>query len=128
MEILTSNGITVSVITQYLPTHSNPRERKFIFGYQIRIENGTAQTVQLLHRYWHIWDADNTVKEVDGEGVVGVQPILAPGESYAYTSFCNLACEIGKMRGKYLMIQLDTKNTFEVQIPEFKMVAPFRLN
>jgi ApaG protein len=128
MEILTSNGITVSVITKYLYTHSNPRERRYVFAYQIRIDNGTGQTVQLLRRHWFIWDADIGHREVEGEGVVGLQPVLGPGESHTYASFCNLTCEVGKMHGKYLMIFRDTQVEFDAQIPEFKLVTPFRLN
>ena len=128
METLTTNGITVSVETQYLPAHSNPREQKFIFGYHIVIENGSPYTVQLLRRHWVIRDADNRLREVEGEGVIGQQPVMHPGDSHEYASFCNLDTEIGKMHGTYLMKRLDDESHFEVTIPEFKMVAPFRLN
>lgn len=128
MEILTTNGITVSVETQYLQAHSNPRESKFIFGYHIVIENGSPFTVQLLRRHWVIQDADGRLREVEGEGVIGVQPVMQAGESHEYASFCNLETEMGKMRGTYLMARLDDGSLFEVAIPEFRMVAPFRLN
>lgn len=128
MEILTTNGITVSVETQYLSAHSNPRELKFLFGYHIVIENGSPFTVQLLRRHWLIQDSDGQLREVEGEGVIGVQPVLQAGESHEYASFCNLETEIGKMRGTYLMSRLDDGSLFEVTIPEFRMVAPFRLN
>lgn len=128
MEILTTNGITVSVETQYLPEHSDPRELKFLFGYHILIENGSTFTVQLLRRHWVIQDADGQLREVEGEGVIGVQPVLQAGESHEYASFCNFTAEIGKMRGTYLMSRLDDGSLFEVSIPEFKMVAPFKLN
>lgn len=128
MEILTTNGITVSVETQYLAAHSNPRELKFLFGYHIVIENGSPFTVQLLRRHWFIQDSDGRLREVEGEGVIGVQPVLQAGESHEYASFCNLETEIGKMRGTYLMSRLDDGSLFEVTIPEFRMVAPFRLN
>lgn len=128
METLTTNGITVSVETQYLPAHSDPRAQKFIFGYHIVIENGSPYTVQLLRRHWVIMDADGQVREVDGEGVIGQQPVMQPGESHEYASFCNLSTEIGKMHGTYLMKRHDNESLFEVTIPAFKMVAPFRLN
>jgi ApaG protein len=128
MEILTTNGITISVETQYLPAHSNPREEKFIFGYHIVIENGSPYTVQLLRRHWLIKDADGRLREVEGEGVIGQQPVLEPGESHEYASFCNLRTDLGKMRGAYLMKRRDDDSLFEVAIPEFRMVAPFKMN
>lgn len=124
----TTNGITVTVHTQYLPEHSNPQGSKFIFGYHISISNGTPQTVQLLRRHWFITDSSGSVREVEGEGVVGRQPVLGPGEQHEYVSFCNLFSEIGKMRGTYLMVRVDSGETFEVEIPEFQMVAPCKLN
>lgn len=128
MEIMTTNGITVSVETQYLPAHSNSRASKFFFGYHIMIENGSPFTVQLLRRHWVIQDADGKVREVEGEGVIGLQPVLQAGECHEYASFCNFETEIGKMRGTYLMTRLDDGSLFEVAIPEFKMAAPFKLN
>lgn len=128
MDVLTTHGITISVETQYLPAHSNPREQKFIFGYHITIENGTTHTVQLLRRHWIIWDADGQLREVEGEGIVGLQPILAPGQHHAYSSFCNLHAEIGKMNGTYLMTRLEDDSHFEVIVPEFRMVTPSKLN
>lgn len=128
METCTTNGIRVSVETQYLPAHSAPREGKFIFGYHISIENGSPHTVQLLRRHWVIMDANGGLREVEGEGVVGQQPVLAPGETHEYTSFCNLDTDIGKMSGTYLMTRQPEGAFFEVAIPEFRMVAPFKLN
>ncbi|MCE7921489.1 MAG: Co2+/Mg2+ efflux protein ApaG [Haliscomenobacteraceae bacterium CHB4] len=128
MEALTTNGITVSVETQYLPAHSNQRAHKFIFGYHIVIENGSPFTVQLLRRHWVIQDADGQLREVEGDGVIGQQPVIPPGDSHEYASFCNLDTEIGKMHGTYLMKRRDDDSLFEVAIPEFKMVASFKLN
>ncbi len=128
METLTTNNITVSVETEYLTAHSNPREGKYIFGYHITIENHSAYTVQLLRRHWIIQDSDGALREVEGEGVVGLQPVLAPGEVHGYSSFCNLDTEIGKMSGAYLMTRLDDGSQFDANIPEFRMIAPFKLN
>jgi ApaG protein len=128
MDVQTTNGITVSVQTQYLPMHSNPRAGKLIFGYHIAIENGSLHTVQLLRRRWVIQEASGEIREVEGEGVIGQQPIIPPGESHEYTSFCNLCSEMGKMSGTYLMTRRDNGSLFEVTIPEFQMVAPFKLN
>lgn len=128
METLTTNGITISVETQYLTAHSNPRAHKFLFGYRIMIENGSPHTVQLLRRHWVIQESDGQLREVEGEGVVGLQPILAPGEFHEYSSFCDLHTDIGKMSGTYLMVRRDNESLFEVTIPEFRLVAPARLN
>ena len=128
METLTTNGITVSVETQYLPTHSNPRELKFIFGYHITIENGSPFIVQLLRRHWVIQHSDGRLREVEGEGVIGEQPVLNPGDIHEYSSFCDLDTDIGRMHGTYLMTRRDDGSLFEVAIPEFRMVAPFRMN
>ncbi len=128
METSTTNGITVSVETQYLPSHSNPREGKFIFGYHITIVNRSFFTVQLLRRHWVITNADGIMREVEGEGVIGQQPVLAPGEGHEYTSFCHLETEIGRMSGTYLMSRYDDNTYFEVTVPEFRMAAPFKLN
>ncbi|TNE64241.1 MAG: Co2+/Mg2+ efflux protein ApaG [Bacteroidetes bacterium] len=128
METLTTNNITVSVETEYLAAHSNPREGKYIFGYHITIENRSPHTVQLLRRYWFIQDSDGIQREVEGDGVVGQQPVLAPGEIHGYSSFCNLDTPIGKMSGNYLMERAEDSSTFHASIPEFQMIAPFILN
>ncbi len=128
MEILTTNGITIKVETQYLPEHSNPKVGTYIFGYQITIENGSNFTVQLLRRHWFIHDAMGTVREVEGEGVIGQQPILEPGEVHQYASFCDLSTDFGKMRGSFLMTHLHDGSFFDVPVPEFKMCFPARMN
>ena len=124
----TTNGITVSVETQYLPEHSNPQGHKFIFGYQIHIKNDSGVIVKLMSRHWFITDATGAVREVAGEGVVGLQPVIQPGDYHEYLSFCNLFSEIGKMKGTYTMLRMDNNTFFEVEIPEFQMFAPSVLN
>ncbi|MFN7326083.1 MAG: Co2+/Mg2+ efflux protein ApaG [Chitinophagales bacterium] len=124
----TTNGITVSVESQYLPEHSNPRGRKYIFGYHISIENGSPNTVQLLRRKWYITDGTGTMREVEGDGVVGRQPIIAPGDSHEYLSFCNLPTEVGKMSGYYTMIRTSDGTELVVEIPEFQMFTPSLFN
>ena len=128
MEIAVTNGITVAVESNFLPDHSDSRENRYVFGYHIMIENGSPYTVQLLRRHWYITDAAAQVREVEGEGVVGEQPVLPPGERYEYASYCDLNTEIGKMRGNYLMTRREDDTVFEVEIPEFRMVAPSKLN
>lgn len=123
-----SEGITISVETYYQPEYSNSVNSEFMFAYRITIENNNAFPVKLLSRHWYIYDSNGSMREVEGEGVVGVQPQINPGESYQYVSGCNLRSEIGKMNGTYQMENINTKKSFEVIIPAFEMCAPFKLN
>ncbi|KAA9338222.1 Co2+/Mg2+ efflux protein ApaG [Hymenobacter busanensis] len=128
MNSTTTQGVTVSVSTSYLPDYSSPQQEHFVFAYKIDIRNRSEYTVKLLRRHWHIHDANGVVREVEGEGVVGQQPTLEPGDAHQYVSGCNLKTGIGKMRGTYLMERVADGRTFEVDIPEFTLVVPFRLN
>ncbi|MEI9934208.1 MAG: Co2+/Mg2+ efflux protein ApaG [Ferruginibacter sp.] len=123
-----SEGINVSVETFYQPDYSNPVNSEYMFAYRIIIENNNTFPVKLLRRHWFIYDAAGTMREVEGEGVVGVQPVINPNESYKYISGCNLRTEIGKMHGTYLMENLNKQKQFEVTIPVFEMTVPFKLN
>ena len=118
----------VSVETFYQPDYSNPISGEYMFAYRITIENHNNFPVKLQRRHWHIFDSNGSYREVEGEGVVGVQPILQPGERYQYVSGCNLRTEMGKMYGSYTMENLNNKKTFEVNIPIFEMVVPFKMN
>ena len=123
-----SEGINVSIETFYQPDYSNPVNSEFMFAYRITIDNNNSFPVKLLRRHWHIYDATGTVKEVEGEGVVGVQPQINAGESYQYISGCNLKTEMGKMYGTYLMENVNQKRQFHVIIPAFEMMVPFKMN
>ena len=123
-----SEGIEISVETFYQPDYSNPMSAEFMFAYRISIENHNNFPVQLQRRHWHIFDSNGQYREVEGEGVVGVQPTLNPGERYQYVSGCNLRTEMGKMYGTYSMLNLSNKRTFDVNIPAFEMIVPFKHN
>ncbi|WP_343530767.1 Co2+/Mg2+ efflux protein ApaG [Pedobacter sp.] len=123
-----TEGIKISVDTIYQDEHSNPENGHFMFAYRINIENLTDFEIQLMRRQWFIFDSNGTVREVEGEGVVGVQPVIMPGDSYSYVSGCNLKTDIGSMRGRYLMRRTLDDSEFLVDIPEFELVVPFRLN
>jgi ApaG protein len=123
-----SEGITISVETYYQPEYSNPVNSEFMFAYRITIENNNAFPVKLLSRHWFIYDSNGSRREVEGEGVVGVQPQINPGESYQYVSGCNLRSEIGKMHGTYEMENVNNNKHFNVIIPSFEMCTPFKLN
>ena len=125
---LVTKGVKITVRTQFQPLHSRPEMRHFIFTYRIMIENTSEYTVQLLRRHWHIFDSNGEHREVKGDGVVGQQPVLMPNEIYEYESACNLVSDTGKMRGVYEMMRIIDKEPFTVEIPEFKLIAPQRLN
>jgi ApaG protein len=118
---------SVSVMPQYLDAHSNPAEERFVFAYTVTIRNTGQRTAQLLSRHWIITDANNQVEEVRGDGVVGEQPVLRPGESFEYTSGCPLPTPVGSMRGTYQCVG-DDGTAFEAVIPEFVLSMPKTLH
>ena len=128
MDTQTTQGVQVTVTTNYLPDYSSPGQQHFVFAYKINIQNNSEFTVKLLRRYWQIFDSNGTVREVEGEGVVGQQPVLEPGESHQYVSGCNLKTGIGKMVGNYTMERLVDGREFKVEIPEFVLIVPYKLN
>lgn len=128
MDALITNGIKISVVAHYEPVHSNPVESRYLYSYQIAIENLSEHTVQLLRRHWFIFDSSGMIKEVEGDGVIGKQPILEPGQLHDYSSWCPLSTAVGKMHGYYTMMRLDDRSLFQVDIPAFELIAPFKLN
>lgn len=128
MEALITNDIKVSVETFYQERYSQPVEGKYIHAYRITIENLGENTVQLLRRHWFITEGTGLVREVTGDGVIGQQPILEPGESYQYVSWSNLAGSVGKMHGTYTMVDHKSSLEFTVGIPVFQLIAPDILN
>ncbi|KQS41072.1 Co2+/Mg2+ efflux protein ApaG [Pedobacter sp. Leaf194] len=123
-----TDGVKVSVETIYQPEYSNPANEHFMFAYRVEISNLSDYPVQLMRRQWFIFDSNSSRREVEGEGVVGLQPVIEPGESHVYVSGCNLKTDMGSMQGKYLMTRLVDDAEFEVDIPEFQLVAPYKLN
>jgi ApaG protein len=123
-----SEGVEIIVETFYQPDYSNPMSGEFMFAYKITIANHNNFSVKLHRRHWHIFDSNGTSREVEGEGVVGVQPTLNPGEKYQYVSGCNLRTEMGKMHGTYTMENLTNKKMFEVNIHAFEMIVPFKMS
>ncbi len=128
MNSIITEGILVSVAVTYRPEHSSPLQHEFVFTYTITLENHNHYPVKLLRRNWHIFDSNGMYRIIDGEGVVGVQPVIQAGCSYQYTSACNLNTEMGKMKGAYEMENLLNKKRFKVEIPKFEMVTPFKAN
>lgn len=128
MTTAVTEGIKVSVRTEYQSEYSSPLQAHYVFTYRITIENASDYTVQLLRRHWTIYDSNGTVRIAEGDGVVGQQPILEPGESHEYVSGCNLRSSMGKMVGSYLIERIIDGKQLQIAIPEFTMVVPFRLN
>ena len=121
-------GIEVSVDTVYQMAHSVPEQNVFVFAYRILISNHNSQTVQLLRRRWVITNGIGEVEVVQGDGVVGRQPIMYYGDTHEYVSGCQLLTPYGRMEGVYYFENKITGNLFEVKIPVFKLEAPFVLN
>jgi ApaG protein len=122
-----TNDVKISVEVSYQGTHQEYHDYK-VYAYRITIENNSEYTIQLLRRHWYVNDIGNDVKEVEGEGVVGQQPVLEPGQRHSYISSVMIAADFGTMHGYYTMErQLDGRQ-FRVNIPLFKLIAPYRLN
>ncbi len=119
----TTDGVTVRVAVSYLPEQSEPRRGRWFWAYHIRLENDSDRAVQLLTRHWIITDGRGARHSVEGEGVVGEQPLLAPGASYDYVSGCPLQTPNGAMQGSYRMIAEDGAE-FDAAIPRFVLTAP----
>ncbi len=119
--------MTVTVRTQYLEDQSNPDASQYVFAYAVTIKNTGSVTAQLISRHWLITDANDRVQEVRGLGVVGHQPLLAPGEQFEYTSGTSLATPQGTMRGNYFCVAEDGEQ-FESKIPEFVLSLPRTLH
>ena len=118
---------SVSAIPQYLAEQSAPDEDQYVFAYTVTIRNTGAVAGQLISRHWIITDADGQVQEVRGEGVVGEQPVLQPGQTYEYTSGCPLTTPVGTMKGSYQCVAADG-TPFEAPIPEFVLSMPRALH
>lgn len=128
MVTATTQGVKISIETMYHAHQSDWANAHFMFAYRISIENLTDYAVQLLSRKWLIFDSNGTLREVEGQGVVGEQPVIEPTESYVYVSGCNLKTEIGSMRGYYVMQRVSDEKNFIVDIPEFELIVPYKLN
>ena len=119
-----TQGIRVRVHPDFSLAQSDVAEKRFVFTYQVEVDNEREDEVQLLFRHWHIHDAGGEDSEVDGEGVVGEQPTLIPGGSHSYRSFCILRSPVGSMEGHFTFVSLDGEE-FEVAVPKFDLEAPW---
>lgn len=128
MVIKETRGISVGVKTSYREGMSDPAKNHYFFAYEITVMNGTDVPVQLLFRKWEITDSNGEYREVEGPGVVGLQPVIKPGMSFTYESGCNFVTEIGRMEGSFVMRNLHDGTSFPVDIPAFIMEVPHRMN
>ena len=121
------NLIKIQTLPEYLPNRSDPTRSYYFFSYQIKITNKSKKKVQLLSRYWHITDGQGHSEDIHGPGVVGKTPLIIPGDTFQYTSFCPLSTPVGFMEGSYRMIS-ESGLEFDVKIAPFKLMAPDLLN
>lgn len=123
-----TQGISVSVETFYNEELSNPGLNEYIYSYEINIDNLSGFPFLLKARHWEITDALGNVRTVDGEGVVGQQPMLDPGQGFTYTSAVGVKTDMGKMTGHYIIENLSTKEEMHISIPLFYLYPPFKMN
>lgn len=120
-----NHDVVVKVEVYYENELSKPHLDKYIFSYRVHIQNTSNHTVKLLSRTWNIVAGDGETKVVQGEGVVGEKPVIHPGQTYSYTSWCPLQFPLGKMYGTYDMQRLKDASIFKAEIPEFTLIADF---
>ena len=120
-------SIQVTAVARFIPEQSDVEANRYVFAYHITIRNTGSVTAQLISRHWIITDAEENVQEVRGEGVIGQQPVLRPGESFEYTSGCSIATPVGTMKGSYFM-QADDGRQFDAPIAEFTLAMPRTLH
>ncbi|WP_439213629.1 Co2+/Mg2+ efflux protein ApaG [Duffyella gerundensis] len=118
-----SPRVCVQVQSVYIATHSSPEDERYVFAYTITVRNLGRNTVQLLGRYWLITNGNGEASEVEGEGVVGEQPYIEPGDEFQYTSGAVLETPLGTMQGHYVMVDNEGES-FQVEIPVFRLAVP----
>jgi ApaG protein len=127
VSVATTQGIRVEVVSRYLPERSSPPQRQYLFAYHVTIDNEGEEVAQLVSRRWIITDGNGEEQTVEGEGVVGEQPVIEPGTRHEYTSFCSLTTPFGTMHGHYVMVRPGGE-TFEAEIAPFMLAVPNAVN
>ena len=122
-----NNNIAIDVAAKYLAQESDPEKARYLFSYTITIKNAGSNSARLLSRYWKITGGDGHEQEVEGDGVVGLNPYLAPEQEFTYTSAAMLDTPMGMMQGHYMMVN-DSGERFEVDIPPFSLAVPQALH
>lgn len=127
MSDATTEDVRVEVLSQHSSENSHPQKGEWVFSYTVRITNLGQEAVQLLSRHWIITDGIENTREVKGDGVVGEQPLLQPGESFQYSSWCPLSTPMGSMRGTYQMVSAGGRR-FDIEIAPFALRARYTVN
>ena len=120
-------GIKVQVVSKFIPEHTNPDIPRYFFAYWVTITNDSETPIKLLNRHWKITDATGKLEVVDGEGVIGKQPLINVGASFSYNSFCPLETEFGIMMGHY-QVEREDGHFMKIEIPKFQLISPFSIN
>ena len=131
MANLTTQEVMVSAESTYQDRYSNPGHEQYVFSYRIQIKNCGNQPLQLIARKWEVIDATGNRRYVDGEGVVGQQPVILPGQAYEYNSWVQFETRLGAMQGSYVMARTDSRGRrqyFKVRVPKFLHTSPSTLN
>jgi ApaG protein len=123
----TTRGIRIEVQSMFMPERSSAKDSQYLFEYHVRISNVGSETAQLISREWIITNADGEVERVKGPGVVGEQPMLSPGSSFEYRSFCPMKTPVGSMHGSYQMVTANGER-FDAIIAPFTLAVPNSLN
>ncbi|WP_430927921.1 Co2+/Mg2+ efflux protein ApaG [Polaribacter marinivivus] len=123
-----TQGVKISVKTKYNGTSYRNNRLYYVFAYFITIENYSSKTIELIHRFWEIFDSLNKTEFVEGEGVIGQTPVLKPNDTYSYSSGCFLESNVGAMKGFYTMKDIKTFEQFKVAIPTFQLATPILSN
>ena len=126
MKIL--DQIKINVKSSFLKVKSSVKKSVYFFMYKVTIVNNTDKKIQLINRHWHISDANKNTQVIDGEGVIGQQPILNIGDSFEYASFCPIKTGFGTMSGYYTFKEIDTNKLYKGSIPKFILVSPTQIN
>jgi len=122
-----TDGVRITVESEYMPQHSAPAAQRYVFAYHVRIQNTGSRLVQLISRHWVVTHGDGHVEEVEGPGVVGEQPRLGPGDGFRYSSGCVLRTPRGSMHGTYQMVPTQG-DPFDASIAPFVLEVPYSLN
>lgn len=128
MSTAVTYGVKISVESIFRKDLSNAENGIYFFNYRVEIENTNDFDIQLMSRYWYIFDSLNAAREVEGDGVVGEQPILKPGQKHVYVSGCDIHSEIGYMHGFFTFIEMNSLEEFRANIPKFELFATSKLN
>ena len=124
---LKENKISVTAVSEYIQERSDPSIPLYLFGYHINIVNNENANIKLVRRHWDIIDGNGNLNTVNGDGVIGKQPLIAPGENFEYSSFCPIPTEFGIMKGYYIITDMQDQE-YKITIPAFNLIAPNSIN